>query len=171
MSNVPSGHWSALMQCDRLFRDAAGVLHATSTLRSVHILCSATVRHTNSDKTVSEFRCPRMHRRYSPRPPNTSSDGYRLPSDDTNHCSSRLKLRLVSARVTPATARNSESIFSSRSIFCSTEMENGSIVMRSGPLGSHRFLRRELDVVLLHLGRSAGNLDRSGSGGFYAGTR
>src|ERR1022692_2640829 len=49
------------------------------------------------------------------------------PSDDTNHCSSRLKLRLVSAKVTPATARNSESMFSNRAMFCSTEIENGSM--------------------------------------------
>src|ERR1700722_12777817 len=50
------------------------------------------------------------------------------PSEDTNHCSSRLKFRFVSARVTPATERNSASIFSSSSMFCSTETVNGSIL-------------------------------------------
>src|SRR5258708_2797927 len=50
-----------------------------------------------------------------------------LPSDETNHCSSRLKLRLLSARVMPATPRSSESTFSSRAMFRSTEIEKGSI--------------------------------------------
>src|SRR5580698_6350791 len=50
------------------------------------------------------------------------------PSDETNHCSSRLKLRFVSASVIPATERSSASIFNKRSMFCSTETVNGSIL-------------------------------------------
>src|ERR1035438_7065137 len=46
------------------------------------------------------------------------------PSDDTNHCSSRLKFRFASAKVIPATERNSASIFNSSPIFCSTETVN-----------------------------------------------
>src|SRR2546426_169944 len=37
------------------------------------------------------------------------------PSEEKNHCSSRRKFILVSASVTPATDRNSESIFSNSS--------------------------------------------------------
>src|SRR5580704_8439859 len=49
------------------------------------------------------------------------------PSEEANQDSSRRKFMLVSANVTPATARSSASIFSSSSRFCSTEMLNGSI--------------------------------------------
>src|SRR6267154_6634730 len=49
------------------------------------------------------------------------------PSDDTNHCSSRLKLRLVSARVMPATAHSSESTLRSRAMLSPTDIVNGSM--------------------------------------------
>ena len=57
-----------LMQRNGLFRDAARVFAPASTLRSVHILCSATVRHKNSDTTASEFRFRQTHRPRIPRP-------------------------------------------------------------------------------------------------------
>ena len=79
------------------------------------------------------------------------------PSDDTNHCSSRLKFRFASASVIPATERNSASIFNSSSIFCSTETVKGSIlygVLHSATTGfsgarrtSSRFTRAEARAI------------------------
>src|SRR5215472_11894423 len=48
------------------------------------------------------------------------------PSDETNHRSSRRKFMFVSASVTPATDRSSESIFKRSARFCSTDVVNGS---------------------------------------------
>jgi len=50
-----------------------------------------------------------------------------LPIEDAKICRVREKLMDASASVTPGTERNSESIFSSNSMFCSTDVVNGSI--------------------------------------------
>ena len=88
-----------------------------------------------------------------------------------NHCSSRLKLRLASARVMPVNgAQLGIDAQQQRNILLNRDREGINDVRRS-PLSDHGFFRSESNIFLLHSRRGSRDFDSAGSRSFNSSAR